>query len=180
MRMQRFAGMLLMLAACHAPSSPPTTAAAAYTVPEDSAITKAVHDAYACISFKAGGRPAYDSIKNYFLPQAQLINFRADTQQVLSIDQFVALYKGFMEGNHIGLFAETELFGRTEQFGNIAERISSYKTYVNSMDSLPERGVNSFQLIKTPAGWKVSSIIWDVEKPSLQIPSYYLNADSSR
>jgi len=52
--MQRFAGMLLMLAACHAPSSPPTTAAAAYTVPEDSAITKAVHDAYACISFKAG------------------------------------------------------------------------------------------------------------------------------
>jgi hypothetical protein len=179
--MQTFAGMLLMVVACHAPSSQPTIASAtSYKVPDDSAITKAVHDAYAVISFRTGGRPAYDSIKNYFLPQAQLINFRADTAQVLGIDQFVALYKGFMEGNHIGLFAETELFGRTEQFGNIAERISSYKTYINSMDSLPERGVNSFQLIKTPAGWKVSSIIWDVEKPSLPIPSYYLNADSSK
>jgi len=37
-----------------------------------------------------------------------------------------------------------------------------------------ERCVNSFQLIKTKDGWKVSSIIWDVEKPGLKIPGYYL------
>jgi len=147
----------------------------AYSLPDDSAITKAVHDAYACISFKKGEKPRYNEIKNYFIPQAQLINYRSDTAQVTSIDQFIdPLYKQFIEGNHISMFYEEELFGRTEQFGRVAHRISTYKTYLNTMDTVAERGVNSFQLIKTKDGWKVSSIIWDVEKPSLKIPGYYL------
>ena len=145
-----------------------------YTVPDDSAITKAVHDAYAAISFKKGEKPRYGEIKNYFIPQAQLINYRTDTAQVTDLNQFVDLYKQFVDGNHISLFYEEELFGRTEQFGRIAHRISTYKTYLNRLDTAEERGVNSFQLIKTKAGWKVSSIIWDVEKPSLKIPDYYL------
>jgi hypothetical protein len=176
MRILLFVVVCLWISACDSPSAPAGASgpAAGYTVPEDSAITVAVKNAYACISFKAGGRPAYDSIRDYFIPQAQLINFRGDTAQVTSIDQFVNFYRQFIEGNHIGMFAEEEISGRTEQFGKIAHRISSYKTYLNSMDSLPERGVNSFQLIKTPAGWKVSSIIWDVERPTQPIPAYYL------
>jgi len=170
---------VIIAAACNAPVKDTPATAATYTVPDDSAITKAVYDAYACISFKHGN-PAYDSIKYYFVPQAQLINFRADTAQFTSLPQFVDLYKQFISGNHINLFYEEELYGRTEQFGKIAHRISTYKTYLNSLDSLPERGVNSFQLIKTPAGWKVSSIIWDVEKQSLPIPAYYLKADSAK
>jgi len=145
-----------------------------YQVPDDSAITKAVHDAYTAISFKKGEKPRFSEIKNYFTPQAQLINFRTDTAQVTNINQFIDLYRQFVEGNHIGLFYEEELFGRTEQFGRVAHRISTYKTYLNRMDTIEERGVNSFQLIKTPYGWKVSSIIWDVEKPSLKVPEYYL------
>jgi hypothetical protein len=165
-----------LIAACNAPSVKSDSPAAGYTVPDDSAIIQAVNGAYAAISFKAGTKPAYDSIRNYFYPQAQLINFRSDTAQAVSIDQFVSLYRQFIESNHITSFSEDEIFGRTEQFGKIAHRISSYETYVNSRDSLPERGVNSFQLIKTPAGWKVSSIIWDVERPSQPIPLYYLRA----
>ncbi len=145
-----------------------------YQVPEDSAITKAVYDAYAAISFKKGESPRFGEIKNYFIPQAQLINFRGDTAQITGIDRFTDLYKQFITGNHISLFYEEELFGRTEQFGRIAQRISTYKTYLNRMDTVEERGVNSFQLIKTKTGWKVSSIIWDVEKPSLKVPGYYL------
>ena len=151
--------------------------AGSYTVPDDAAITKAVHDAYGCICFK-DGKPAYDSIKNYFVPQAQLINFRADTAAFTSLPQFVEFYKEFVESKKINLFYEEELFGKTEQFGNIAHRISTYKTYINSRDSALERGVNSFQLIKTPGGWKVSSIIWDVEKPNLPVPAYYLKTDT--
>ena len=117
----------------------------AYALPDDSAITKAVHDAYAAISFKKGEKPRYSEIKNYFIPQAQLINFRTDTAQVTSIDQFIdPLYKQFIEGNHVSMFYEEELFGRTEQFGRVAHRISTYKTYLNSMDTVAERGVNSF------------------------------------
>jgi hypothetical protein len=151
-----------------------STITASYKVPEDSAITRAVHDAYASISFKEGEKPRYDEIKNYFIPQAQLINFRSDSAEVIGIGQFIDLYKGFVESNQVHLFFEEEVFGRTEQFGKIAHRISTYNTYLNTRDSVTERGVNSFQLIKTKQGWKVSSIIWDVEKPSTKIPGYYL------
>jgi hypothetical protein len=180
MRRLLFFAIVLLTAACDSPSIQPSADGAGYRVPEDSAIAKAVKDAYAVISFKRGAKPSYDSIKYCFIPQAQLINFRTDTEQVTSIDQFVDFYRQFIEGNHIVMFEEEEIAGRTEQFGKIAHRISTYKTYFNSMDSLPERGVNSFQLIKTPVGWKVSSIIWDVERPSLPIPGYYLAADSAK
>jgi hypothetical protein len=167
--------ILLALSACQGMGTKPgTDSTVAYTVPDEKAIDKAVLDAYGAICFKKGERPRYDEIRNYFIPQAQMINFRTDTAEVTNLSQFIYLYRTVMETGKVSLFYEKELYGKTEQFGNIASRISTYKTYMNTMDTAEERGVNSFQLIKTPAGWKVSSIIWDVEKPSLKIPWYYL------
>jgi hypothetical protein len=166
---------LIALSACHTKTDKPKVdSVAVYTVPDEKAIKKAVDDAYTSICFKTGEAPRYAEIKNYFIPQAQLINFRTDSAQVTNINQFIYLYRTLVETEHIHSFYEKELFGKTEQFGNIAHRISTYATYINHPDSLAERGVNSFQLIKTKAGWKVSSIIWDVEKPALKIPGYYL------
>jgi len=165
------------LSACQTADKKATTATSAdsgYTVPDDAAIKKAVDDAYYAISFKKGEKPRYDSIKYYFIPQAQLINFRTDKMEIGSISEFAGLYRQMVEKEHITMFYEEEAYGHTEQFGRIASRISTYNTYFNTRDTIAERGVNSFQLIKTPQGWKVSSIIWDVEKKSLPIPGYYL------
>ncbi|RPD43476.1 hypothetical protein [Paracnuella aquatica] len=148
--------------------------------PEDEAITKAVADTYKIISFKEGAQVNYEHIKNYFVPQAQLLNFRNDTLETMTIDQFVTVYKNLVETNGITSFHEEEIKGTTDQFGRVAQRMSSYKTYINNMDSAAERGVNSFQLIKTPQGWKVSSIIWDVESDKLKMPDYYLNSDPAK
>jgi len=163
-----------ILCSCNSSNSNTASNNNSYTVPDDAAIKKAVDDAYASISFKSGEQPRYDAIKNYFTPQAQLINFIGDTAQTLSIDDFVKAFRNYVETSKIQSFQEQEIYGRTEQFGNIAQRISSYKTYINSLDMVKERGVNSFQLIKTPQGWKVSSLIWDVEKTGKPIPDYYL------
>jgi len=171
----RYIALMLALSACHSKSSTPKVdSVAAYTVPDEKAIKKAVDDAYTSISFKKGEQPRYDAIKNYFIPQAQFIHFRGDTTQVLNLGQFVYLYRTFIEGDSVKLVYEHEIFGKTEQFGKIAERMSTYETYMNTMDTVAERGVNSFQLIKTKQGWKVSSIIWDVEKKGLVVPGYYL------
>lgn len=163
-----------ILCSCNSSGSNTASNNNSYTVPDDVAIKKAVDDAYASISFKSGEQLQYDAIKNYFTPQAQLINFIGDTAQTLSIDDFVKAFRNYVETTKIQSFQEQEIYGRTEQFGNIAQRISSYKTFINSLDMVKERGVNSFQLIKTPQGWKVSSLIWDVEKSGKPIPDYYL------
>lgn len=166
-----------LLCACSAPppKQPQATAAKPdYIVPDDSAITQAVKNAYAAISYNNDKVPSTAHIDSAFIPEAQLINFRAGIADVTSLQQFDKLYTDFVTKAKIKLFYEEEIFGRTEQFGKIAHRISTYTTYFNTRDSVAERGVNSFQLIKTPKGWKVSSIIWDVEKPDLKVPDYYL------
>ena len=112
--------------------------------------------------------------QGYDVTAGFMINYITDTAQILSIDDFVKAFKNYVQTTNIQTFNEQEIYGRTDQFGNIAQRISSYKTYINSNDIVKERGVNSFQLIKTPQGWKVSSIIWEVEKTGLSIPDAYL------
>ncbi|MEO7306671.1 MAG: hypothetical protein ABIR78_14280 [Ferruginibacter sp.] len=147
---------------------------------EADAIKKAVDDAYRAICFKHRQQFTFTDIKKSFIPQAQLVNFGDDTLQVLTIDQFVDFYKKFIDSNKVSSFYEEEINGTTDQFGRIAQRISSYNTYINTMDSVAQRGVNSFQLVKTLQGWKVSSIIWDIESQKLKIPGYYLKVDSTR
>jgi len=142
--------------------------------PDEAAIKQAVDNAYKALGFAEGQQPAYDSIQYAFIPQAQLINFITDTAQVLSITDFIKAYKNYVETSKLKSFTEEEIYGRTDQFGNIAQRISSYKSFINRTDMPAERGVNSFQLIKTKEGWKVSSIIWDVEDKNLPIPNSYL------
>ena len=159
---------------CSSGTQPTAVNAGTYTVPDEAAIKKAVDDAYASLTYTTGNDAKLDSISYCFIPQAQLINFISDTAQILSISDFTKAYKNYIKTTNILNFKEEEIYGRTDQFGNIAQRISSYKTYVNSNDIVKERGVNSFQLIKTPQGWKVSSIIWNVEKPGLSIPGAYL------
>lgn len=166
---------LIALSACHTKTNKPVTdSVAVYHVPEERAIKKAVDDAYAAISFKKGSQPRYDDIKKAFIAKAQLINFRSDSAHITSIDQFIYLYRTFVESDSLQLFYEKERYGKTEQFGKVASRVSTYESYIGSMDKPKEKGVNLFQLIKTPVGWKVSSIIWDVEKPGLKVPGYYL------
>lgn len=171
--------MLTTFAACQTPTQKTDTPNVAVShAPDEAAIQKAVDDAYKVISFKKSEKVNYDSIKHCFAPGAMLHNFRNDSLEILNIDQFTELYKGMIESGGVTSFYEEEITGTTEQFGRVAQRISSYKTYINTMDSVTERGVNSFQLIKTAKGWKVSSIIWDVETAKLKIPDYYLKKES--
>ncbi|SFQ50083.1 hypothetical protein [Parafilimonas terrae] len=164
--------ILLLFTACSSPDK--NTSAAIATNTDEAAIKQAVDNAYKSLGFSAGTQPAFDSIQYAFIPQAQLINFIADTAQILSIGDFVKAYKNYVETSKVQSFSEEEIYGRTDQYGKIAQRISSYKTYINRTDMPAERGVNSFQLIKTKDGWKVSSIIWDIESKNLPIPRTYL------
>lgn len=163
--------VLLLFTAC---SSPDKTAPATGVNTDEADIKQAVDNAYKSLGFSAGSQPAFDSIQYAFIPQAQLINFIADTAQILSIGDFVKAYKNYVETSKVQSFKEEEIYGRTDQYGKIAQRISSYRTYINRTDMPAERGVNSFQLIKTKNGWKVSSIIWDIESKNLPIPRTYL------
>ena len=141
--------------------------------PEESAATQAVLDAYDGISFEEGTLPDFEKLESAFVQYAIFINFRNDTAVILSYDEFMKGYRSAVEGGAFKAVVEKEIYGKTELFGKIAHRISTYVTYIDDMDTIQERGINSFQLVKTDDGWKVSSVIWDVEKPGQPIPERY-------
>lgn len=72
-------------------------------------------------------------------------------------------------------FWEREIWGRTERYGNVAHRFSSYESRVGSEESDPvSRGINSFQLVRYGRRWWIASIVWDIEAPDRPIPDGYL------
>jgi hypothetical protein len=71
-------------------------------------------------------------------------------------------------------FRESELSETTEIFGNIAHRFSAYEKS-GTLKGVPfqARGMISTQFVLTPAGWKMSAMAWDDERPGLSIPDRY-------
>ena len=71
-------------------------------------------------------------------------------------------------------FNEMELSELTTVFGKVAHRFNSYAKS-GTIKGVPftARGMISTQFIQTPAGWKISAMAWDDERPGLSIPEQY-------
>ena len=71
-------------------------------------------------------------------------------------------------------FEERETEEITEIFGNIAHRLSIYEKHGLSAGTvIAGRGVISMQFVATPAGWRISALAWDDERPGLAFPERY-------
>jgi hypothetical protein len=76
-------------------------------------------------------------------------------------------------------FYESEVARRVETFGNIAHVFSTYESRRAPGEKPFARGINSFQLVKTNAGWKVMTILWDSEREGNALPGKYLATPKS-
>lgn len=56
-------------------------------------------------------------------------------------------------------------------FGNVARLTSVYEfTRETSAGTQRGRGVNFFTLIQQEGSWRIMSIVWDNERPGLELP----------
>ena len=79
-----------------------------------------------------------------------------------------------MDSGDLTEFREVELAEITEIFGNVAHRFSTYeKRGVTGGHPIDARGAISTQFIRTPEGWRMSSMAWDDERPGLELPARY-------
>lgn len=67
-------------------------------------------------------------------------------------------------------FSESETSERTQIFGNIAQRVSTYQKS-GSLDGVAftTRGVKTFQFLRTRTGWRILSVSWDDERDGLAV-----------
>lgn len=112
-----------------------------------------------------------DALREAFLPQAVIVRTCGLEPAVYDVDGFLAPRLALLTGGSLQQFREWEVSGRTQLFGDIAQRFSSYaKGGVQDGTSFSARGMKTRQFVRTPAGWRISAAAWDDERDGLVAP----------
>ena len=137
-------------------------------------------DFFRAVSFEEGATPPYENIYGLFIEAGLLVKNTASTPEVSTVSQFIEPRQVVVRSGELTRFNEVELCETTEIFGNVAHRFNSYAKS-GTMKGVPftARGMISTQFVQTPAGWKISALAWDDERPGLSIPEHYKPAASS-
>jgi len=137
-------------------------------------IDTAVRACYDVISGLAGTRD-WARFQSLFAEGARLIPIRQTAQGSLPAVMTPEDYEKRAGANfEKNAFYESEVARRVETFGDIAHVFSTYESRRAPGEKPFARGINSFQLVKTAAGWKIMTILWDSEREGLSLPQKYL------
>jgi hypothetical protein len=145
----------------------------------DLAIVKAEIDRlttefFLAVSFEEGATPMYENIYELFIESGLLVKNTGSAPEINTVQQFIEPRVVAVRNGELTRFHEIELSETTEIFGNVAHRFNSYAKS-GTIKGIPftARGMVSTQFIKTTAGWKISAMAWDDERPGLSIPEPY-------
>ena len=140
---------------------------------------KSLMDAFFhAVSFKAGEKPNYSRIHGLFIESGLLIKNSGTVPEISTVRQFIEPRQASVDAGELTRFHESEIAETTEVFGNVAHRFSAYvKSGTLKGVSFEARGMISTQFILTPAGWRMSSMAWDDERPGLKLAKHYQFAE---
>jgi hypothetical protein len=126
---------------------------------------------FQAVSFEPGDVPAYEKIADIFIDAGLLIKNIA-VPEVASVAGFIAPRRAAVQSGQLTCFSETEVSESTDIFGNVAQRLSVYsKSGMQNGECFDAKGVICTQFVRTPVGWRISSMAWDDERPGLKAPS---------
>jgi hypothetical protein len=132
-------------------------------------------DLYTAISFRPGEEPNLEKLKGLFLLPGILINNNGETPVVWDVAAFSETYRQQLAAGAVHSFMEEEITDRTELFGTVAHRFSTYQARLRGRQSdAVIQGINSIQFLKTGGSWRVVSILWNDEGERRPIPQVYL------
>lgn len=112
-----------------------------------------------------GKPPELNLISELCIPEAILISKKESSHTVYNLDSFVEPRKKILTDGSLKDFEEYEIKGRTQIRNSIAQRHSRYQKS-GVMNDLPfvELGNKFFHLVKSPKGWKITSVIWEDDR----------------
>ncbi|WP_410789658.1 DUF4440 domain-containing protein [Kribbella sp. C-35] len=108
------------------------------------------------------GPPRTDRIHEVFIPRGTIIRQTGDQSVVYDLESFVAPRRRILTDGTLTEFSEWEVSERTEIYGSIAHRFSEYrKSGVQNGERFEGGGHKTTQFVRTPAGWRISSLAWE-------------------
>lgn len=120
-----------------------------------------------------GAAPQVGKAYELCLPSAVVVKAAVMPPEVFTLRDFVETRVRILTDGELREFEEREVEHRTEIMGNIAQRRSLYhKTGLSAGRRFEARGAKVFQLVRTPAGWRVSALAWDDEREGFTVPDH--------
>ncbi len=115
--------------------------------------------------------PDLSGVRQLFIDTGVVIKNSGPHPEIYSLDDFIAPRQQVLSDGSLTHFHEYEIGEHTDIFGNIAQRVSLYKKTGNaSGQPFQSRGIKVFQFIRTPQGWRISSVAWDDEREGFLLP----------
>ncbi len=112
------------------------------------------------------------ALRAVFLPEAVIVRTCGQSPVVYDVESFIEPRQALLTSGTLVDFREWELSGRTEVFGDIAQRFSTYaKAGVQDGVPFTGRGAKTLQFVRTSSGWRISSAAWDDEREGLALGS---------
>jgi hypothetical protein len=119
---------------------------------------------FLAVSFGTGGTPAYERLHDLFTPAGRLINAIGDAPDNTTVAGFIEPRRALVDAGVLTSFEEVETGAVTESFGKVAHRFSTYqKRGVRDGAAFAARGRIATQFVRTPGGWRITSMAWDDE-----------------
>ncbi len=139
-----------------------------------SELSRLTGDFFTAVSFDEGDRPPYARLHDLFIDGGLLIRNSGAEPEISTVEAFIAPRQAMVDSGALTAFREFETAEITEVFGNIGHRFSTYgKRGTSGGVSFEGAGIISTQFVCTPAGWRMSVMAWDDERPGLEIPERY-------
>ena len=109
-----------------------------------------------------GSRPNVNVVREVFIPQGMIISNVGDEPVINDLDAFVEPREKILTDGTLTEFSEWEVTERTEIFESIAHRFSEYrKSGFLDGERFEGSGRKTTQFVRTPAGWRMSSMAWE-------------------
>jgi hypothetical protein len=138
---------------------------------------------YALISGPADEPRSWDEVRALFFPDALLrseltLPDGTHLPGTWTVDEFCDV--AAKEYAKSAGFWEREVAARIECFENIAQVWTTYESRVGSADSDPvTRGINAVQLLRRGGNWRITSLVFQIERGTDGIPTAYLGDAAS-
>jgi len=134
-----------------------------------------VNDIYKSVSFDSTGpRPDWEKVRSMFIEDAVVVlRVTRDSSAIFSVQGFINDFVNFIERSPAKQrgFWEKVVRIKPMVFGDIAHVLVLYEAHIPGTPRPPQKGVDSFQLIKRGGRWCIVSVANEIPTRERPIPA---------
>ena len=138
-------------------------------------VEQVVRDVYDLVSWTDGNTPDWEVVRDVFIPEAIVVLRYPPDLKVMSVDGFLLDWLRFenqLAAASVNGFQETVTSAETTEFGDVAHVSVVYESSIPGTARPARPGVDLWSLIRVDGRWKVVSVVNELPRDDLPVPSF--------